>query len=448
MPGVRLQATEALVRIFSGDIRPKPAIETISPSLDRRDRAFLMEIVYGVLRYRDTLDWILGHFLKKPDSLDTRTVNNLRTAIYQLYFMRVPERAVVNEAVEVEKCFGQKDRSAQPSLVNAVLRNIIRQKDQFALPLKPEKQDSPASEIALNTSHPRWLVRHWIKRFGEDEARLLAAANNMRPPFTLRTNTLRTTRGALLEQCRQEGMPVSPTRYAPEGITVDGQVAYDDLSFARGLFSVQDEASQLIPLLLNPQPGERVLDACAAPGGKTTHIAQMMGDRGEIIAVEKDPKRLAHLRENISTLGLTSVKVINADVTEPGERRTFDQIPFDRILLDAPCSATGVIRRNPDVKYRHKAADLLLFREKQLQLLKTVSRFLKKEGTMVYAVCSTEPEEGEQVIEEFLKTDREFRIIDADAPLLKEFISGGILRTFPHRHNMDGFFGVTLCRRD
>ncbi|MGC2063572.1 MAG: 16S rRNA (cytosine(967)-C(5))-methyltransferase RsmB [Thermodesulfovibrionales bacterium] len=452
MPGARLQATEALVRIFGGDIRPKPAIETIAASLDRRDRAFLMEIVYGVLRYRDMLDWILGHFLKKPASLDDWTVNNLRAALYQLYFMRVPERAVVHEAVEIEKTFAQKNRNAKPPLVNAVLRSIVRQRDQFVLPLKPANPDSPASEIALNTSHPRWLIRHWIKRFGEDEARCLAEANNMRPPFTVRTNTLRTTREALIDWFRREGIPASPTRYSPEGITLDEQVTYDDLSFARGFFTVQDEASQLVTWLLNPQPGERVLDACAAPGGKTTHIAQMMRDGGEIVAVERDANRMAHLRENISTLGLRSVRVVNADVTELDDPHIHqipvDQIFFDRILLDAPCSATGVIRRNPDVKYRHKAADLLLFREKQLHLLKTVSRFLKKEGTLVYAVCSTEPEEGEQVIDEFLKTDREFRIIDAGVPLLKEFLAGGILRTFPHKHNMDGFFGAALCRRD
>ena len=448
MPGARLQATEALVRIFSGDTRPKPAIDSIAASLDRRDRAFLMEIVYGVLRYRDTLDWILGHFLKKTAGLDAWTVNNLRGALYQIYFMRVPERAAVHEAVEIEKTFGQRDRNAKPPLVNAVLRSIVRQKDQFVLPLKPEKQDSAAAEIALNTSHPRWLVRHWIKRFGEDEARCLAEANNMRPPFTIRTNTLRTTRKALLELFHGEGISSSPTCYSPEGITLDELVTYDDLSFARGLFTVQDEASQLVTWLLNPQPGERVLDACAAPGGKTTHIAQMMKDEGEIVAVEKDVNRMAHLRENVSNLGLRSVRVVNADVTELDNPRIFDQILFDRIFLDAPCSATGVIRRNPDVKYRHKAADLLLFREKQLHLLKTCSRFLKKEGTLVYAVCSTEPEEGEQVIDEFLKTDPEFRIIDAGTPLLKEFLSGGILRTFPHKHNMDGFFGAALCRRD
>lgn len=439
----RLQATEVLVRIFSGDTRPKPAIEAIAAALDRRDRAFLMEIVYGVLRYRDALDWILGHFLKKQSSLETMTINNLRTALYQLYFMRVPERAVVNEAVEVEKSFGQKDRNGQPSLVNAVLRNIVRQKDRFLMPFIGEHQDSPAADIALNTSHPRWLIRHWLKRFGEEETRLLAEANNKRPPFTLRTNTLRITRNALIDRLRQEGISATPTRYAPEGITLDEQVSYEDLSGAIGLFAVQDEASQLITYLLDPLPGERVLDACAAPGGKTTHIAQMMRDEGEIIAVERDLTRMARLLENISTLGLKSISPMNADACELEDAGT-----FDRILLDAPCSATGVIRRNPDVKYRYKAADMLQFKEKQLHLLKTVSRLLKKEGRLVYAVCSTEPEEGEQVIEEFLKTDSEFRIIDADTPLLSEFLSGGRMRTFPHRHNMDGFFGAALCRRD
>ncbi len=442
MPNARLQAAEALSLIFSGDTRPKPAIDLTAKELDRRDRGFLMEIVYGVLRYRDTLDWILGHFLKEPSKLGTMTVNNLRTALYQLYFMRVPDWAVVHESVELEKTIGRKDRTAKPPLVNAVLRNVIRQKERFAMPLTA---DDPATGIALNTSHPRWLVSRWISRFGEEEARRLAEANNVRPPFTVRANTLLTTREELTELFLQKGIASSPTRHAPEGIVLEGQVSYEDLSFAHGLFAVQDEASQLIPYLLGPLPGERVLDACAAPGGKATHIAQLMRDEGEVVAVERDFLRSNQLRENVEVLGLRSILIVNGDAAEMELK---DAGTFDRILLDAPCSAAGVIRRNPDVKYRHTAADLLRFREKQLHLLRRVSRLLKPGGRLVYAVCSTEPEEGEMVIADFLKPEGEFRIIDADVPLLKEFLSEGFMRTFPHIHTMDGFFGAALCRRD
>ncbi|MDA8082732.1 MAG: 16S rRNA (cytosine(967)-C(5))-methyltransferase RsmB [Nitrospiraceae bacterium] len=440
MPNARLQAAEALSLIFAGDTRPKPAIDLTAKDLDRRDRGFLMEIVYGVLRYRDTLDWILGHFLKQPSKLGTMTVNNLRTALYQLYFMRVPDWAVVHESVELEKAIGRKDRTAKPSLVNAVLRNVIRQKERFVLPVR---MDDPASVIALNTSHPRWLVSRWISRFGEEEALRLAEANNMRPPFTVRTNTLRTTREELTALFLRNGIAAAPTRHAPDGIVLEGQISYEDLSFAHGLFAVQDEASQLIPYLLGPLPGERVLDACAAPGGKATQIAQLMRDEGEVVAVERDFARTNQLRENVAVFGLRSVAIVNGDAAEMESAGT-----FDRILLDAPCSATGVIRRNPDVKYRHTAADLLRFREKQLHLLRRVSRLLKPGGRLVYAVCSTEPEEGEMVIADFLKPEGEFRIIDADVPLLKEFLSEGFMRTFPHIHTMDGFFGAALCRRD
>jgi len=421
-------------------------MEILASSLDRRDRAFLMEIVYGVLRYRDTLDWILGHFLKKTSGLGSMTINNLRTALYQIYFMRVPEWAVVNESVEIEKTVAQKDRTAKPGLVNAVLRNIIRQKDLFAPPLKPDNagaKDPVEAEIALNTSHPRWMIRRWIKRFGAEEARHLAEANNLRPLLCLRVNTLRTTREGLVDLLRQNGVSSTPALFSPVGVFPDEQVTYEDLSFAQGLFMIQDEASQLIPYLLGPQPGERVLDACAAPGGKTTHIAQMMNDEGDIVATEKDHARTAQLRDNVSSLGLRSIRILNTDVEELREPEA-----FDRILLDAPCSATGTIRRNPDVKYRHRVADLLQFGEKQSRLLQSVSGLLKKGGTLVYAVCSTEPEEGEQVIDNFLKTNPEFRIIEADAPGLKALMTRDLLRTFPHKNNMDGFFAVSLCRKD
>lgn len=259
--------------------------------------------------------------------------------------------------------------------------------------------------------------------------------------MTLRVNTLKVTRKELLDMLSGRGIAAEPTRFSPDGILLKNPLAYRDLSFIRGLFVVQDEASQLVTFLLDPKPGEKILDACAAPGGKTTHIAQMMNDSGKVIAVEKDAKRIARLRENINALGINSVKIINADINE------LDGLGlFDRVLVDAPCSATGVIRKNPDAKYRHKAKDLLDYRLRQTELLKTVSRFLKEDGRLVYSVCSTEPEEGEEVVNEFLKTTHDFRIIDTEVSFLKDFMDRGLLRTYPHKHNMDGFFGAVLCR--
>lgn len=436
MSDTRSSAVRALIEILSRDARPKHAVDSFSQHLDKRDRSFLMEIVYGVLRYRDTLDWILGHFLKNPAKAGDFTLNNLRASLYQLYFMRVPDWAVVSESVEMEKSVSG---HGKPSLVNAVLRNVLRQKERFTPPLT---LGDPLSDIAVNTSHPRWLVKRWIQRFGADGALGLAEANNRVPPMTIRVNTLRTTRQDLLGLLAEQGVESEPTEFSPEGVTLKRLRSHTELAFAHGLFAVQDEASQLVSHLLDPKPNEKVLDACAAPGGKTTHLAQLMQDSGEITAVEKDDKRIPLLRDNIGALGIRSVIIVNQDAAELRGAG-----PFDRILLDAPCSATGVIRRNPDIKYRRKAKDLDEYRTKQIHLLHAASQLLKEGGRLVYSVCSMEPEEGEQVVNEFLKTSREFRIIDAEALFLKSFLHGGFLKTYPHLHNMDGFFGVALCRK-
>jgi 16S rRNA (cytosine967-C5)-methyltransferase len=440
MNNVRLLAIESLLDIFLRGTRPKQSIESRSVSLEKRDRAFLMEVVYGVLRHRDTLDWILHHFLKNISKLGAFTLNNLRIAVYQVLFMRVPDWAVVNESVEIEKTSASGEVRGKAPLVNAVVRNVLRQKGRFHLPLQC---DGALTSIAINTSHPKWLVKRWLARFGEGEAAFLAAGNNAMPPMTIRANTLRTSREALLTLLAGRGVDAAPTAFSPDGIVLHDVRSYQDLSFARGLFIVQDEASQLVTYLLAPIPGERVLDACAAPGGKTTHIAQLMNDEGEILAVEKDPVRIRRLRENVETLGIRSVRIINADVID-----LMNSGVFDRILLDAPCSATGVIRRNPDVKYRHSPRDLARFKEKQVELLGAVSRLLAEEGKLVYSVCSTEPEEGEDAVREFLKSADHFGIIEADCALKGNFLDRGFFRTYPHRHNMDGFFGVSLCRKN
>lgn len=429
----RLSAIACLNDILKKKGKPKHSLDQFSQTLDRRDRAFVMEIVYGVLRHLFVLDWTISSFVRDISPLRDSTINNLRIALYQMLFMRVPDFAVVHEAVEIEK------KGGKPSLTNAVLRNVIRSRETLKFPIP---FDDPARDISVNTSHPEWMVRRWIETYGIDEARSLAEANNSLPPLILRTNTLKISRDDLLELFEKENIPAQPTRFSPEGIVMERSVSYQDIAGFYGLFAVQDEASQLVSHLLSPRQGERVLDACAAPGGKTTHIAQLMVDRGEIVAVEKDPLRTASIEENVRSLGIQSVRLLQADFTGMKDTGT-----FDRILLDAPCSSTGVIRRNPDVRYRHTEKDIAAFGEKQTLLLNAAAHQLKKGGRLVYSVCSIDPLEGDRVVRDFLKTAEEFRIIEAERDFLAPFIKDGFFRTYPHKHAMDGFFGVILCKK-
>jgi 16S rRNA (cytosine967-C5)-methyltransferase len=437
MPTTRSTAVLALIHILTRGSRPKDALDRLAGDLDRRDRAFVMEIVYGVLRYRDTIDWVLVRFLKNPSGLGDVTRNNLRIAVYQILFMRVPAWAAVNESVSIEKNPPKGSPRGKPALVNAVLRNVLRAREGLSL---TAVSSDPAENIAVTSSHPSWMIDRWIRRFGTEEAAGLASANNAIPPMTIRTNTLRISRDGLKELLTERGIEAAPTPRSPEGLVLRETGVYADLSFADGLFAVQDEASQLIGHLLGPSPGERVLDACAAPGGKTGHIAQLMADRGEIVATEKDGERIRTLHETIQRFGLASVKAMRADAGRLSGTGT-----FDRVLLDAPCSATGVIRRNPDIKYRLRETDLAEHRAKQTDLLHSVSALVRPGGVLVYSVCSIEPEEGEEVVEAFLKDNGDFRIIEEAAFFLRDIMQQGFLRTYPHRDNMDGFFGVALC---
>ncbi|HXW69406.1 MAG TPA: 16S rRNA (cytosine(967)-C(5))-methyltransferase RsmB [Dissulfurispiraceae bacterium] len=444
MSPARERAVVALNKIFKRGKKPREVLEALSWENDKRERAFLMELVYGVLRYRDLLDWMLKDFLRKPAGLSFDTINNLRIAVYQIAYMRVPEWAAVNEAVDVEKA-----QRGKTSLVNAVLRNFLRRRESIS---------PPEDDLAIATSHPGWLIKRWVKRFGPEGALRLAKKNNEIPTLTLRIDEA-PARERALSVFASKGVQVHKTLYSPSGLVLEDLHSFSELqSLLDFPCLVQDEAAQLITFLLAPCPEEIVLDACAAPGGKTTHIAELMRDKGKVVAVETEERRIRQLEENITRLGLHSVAVVPGNLrdAEAGIRRAAGCEPasssclFDRILLDAPCSALGVIRRNPDVKYRHRPRDLQKFRENQLALLRAASRYLKAGGSIVYSVCSTEPEEGEEVIGAFLHSNQNFSIIRGEHDFLRPFEYGDsgrvFYRTFPHEHDMDGFFAARLKR--
>ncbi|MBI5189305.1 MAG: 16S rRNA (cytosine(967)-C(5))-methyltransferase RsmB [Nitrospirae bacterium] len=413
-------------------------------SLDRRDRALAMEIAYGVVRNLTNLDFVLSKFIKEtPRGIPPQVRNVLRAAAYQvIYLDRVPARAAVHDAVERMKTSREK---ALAGFVNAVLRNLIRGVDSVAY---PDREKEPARCLSIKHSYPAWLAERWVKRFGADEAEALMAAGNQPPPITLRANTLKTDRAGLIAGLVEAGIGCTPCLYAPDGVMIKGYPRIEAIpGYAEGLFAVQDEAAQLVSILLSPKPGDDVLDACAAPGGKTGHISALSGGTARITAVDIAADKLVPLKENIARLGLQGVTVMQADVSGP---LPFDN-GFDRVLLDAPCSALGVIRRRPEIKYTRRQPDVARLARLQASMLGNLSVLVRPGGALVFSTCSTEPAEGETVIAGFIGEHTEWTVEDARG-FLPEAAGGlvtpeGYMRTYPHRHGLDGFFAARLVRQ-
>jgi 16S rRNA (cytosine967-C5)-methyltransferase len=327
-----------------------------------------------------------------------------------------------------------------PEFVNAVLRSFARRGPREREPAPPP---DPVEALALRGSFPSWLTRRWVERYGFDEAAALMRALNERPPLTLRANTLALTREALAARLRAEdALDTTPTRHAPEGlIAAGGGRPGSWRAFADGALVVQDEASMLIARLLDPRPGETVADVCAAPGTKTTHLAQLMDNRGRIVAFDPQPARLALVSQAAARLGVTIVDVRDGTVEAlaPGFAEA-----CDAVLVDAPCTNLGVLRRNPEVKWRRRPGDVAGSAERQRQILAAAATMVPAGGRIVYATCSLEPEENEGVVTAFLAERADFALDPpGDFPIPLE---GGVLRCLPHRHGTDGFTAVRLRR--
>jgi len=428
----RLLVVYSLIDVLQKGYKPKECINRYGRYLNKKDRAMFQEIFYGVLRNALYLEWILRRYLPKPEKTRKTTLYNLMAGLYQAIYMRVPDWAVVNETVDVEKHSGR-----NPSLVNAVLRNFLRSGHI------PSPEGSFEERLAILTSHPIWLIKRWSKRFGLEEAERLAQSNNEIPPLVLRVNLLRYSRDYIMKDLLKKGIKAEYTKYSPAGLKILPPYDFRDIESMIGHVFVQDEAAQLISYLLDVREGMRILDACAAPGGKTTHIAEITGDKATIFAVDLNPDRLKILKDNILKGGYRSIGVVEGDVNSINWHKG-----FDRILLDSPCSSLGVIRRNPDLKYKYKGSDEIeRFKQRQLHLLSNVSNYLCEGGILLYSVCSFEPEETTEVIDEFLHKRKDFYIIDRMDKFEHFFDKDGYFFTFPHRDNMDGFFAVRLSRR-
>ncbi len=399
-------------------------------TLDQRhfapaDQALITEVVFGTLRQQGRLDYALATVLDRPlEGLPAAIRTILRLGLYQMWFLdRVPDAAAVHEAVESAKRHGH---PGTVRLVNAVLRRLAAAGE----PAPPAASEDPAANLAVLSSHPRWLVERWIARWGLDETRALCAANNAPPAATLRVNLLRTTRDAVAARLRARGLTVTPGGL-PEALSVRGTLALRLDLHQEGLVTVQDEGAMLVAHLLDPRPGETVLDATAGLGGKSTHLAELMHNQGRIIALDVQPAKLRALSALCARLGLDIVEAHHLDARQAGRR--FRGLA-DRVLVDAPCSGLGVIRRRPEIRWRVDPATPQTAAAQQGRLLDGVTGALQPGGTLVYAVCSLEPEEGEEVIAGFLRRHPEFAAEETRLLL-------------PHRDGMDGFYMCRLGRR-
>jgi 16S rRNA (cytosine967-C5)-methyltransferase len=452
---VRMLAWHVLDRIDRSQAFTDPLFDQAlaKENLKALDRATLWELVLGTLRWRGRLDPYIVRALRSPQKkMNPGILSLLRLGAYQILCLdRTPDSAAVDEAVRLAR-----ERFKDPKIsgfVNAVLRSIARHKDQDPFP--PFSED-PVEFISQAASHPRWMVERWVKEFGVETARAICEANNQRPPVTGRVNTLKMDRDRLLEKLAESGSPGHSTPFSPEGFTfVRSPLFAGESLFRQGFYFIQDEASQMVPHLLRPQPGERILDACAAPGGKSTHLAQLMKNRGEIIALDLQETKLERIRQNCQRLGVQIIRPCRGDATQPLPFPP--EIIFDRILVDAPCSGLGILHRHPETKWRRKPEDILRLQKLQTLLLDNVSSRLKPGGCLVYSTCTMTPEENDSVAEFFLQKHPDFQREDLAVMLpdaWRPLIDGrGFFRTYPEMvakpqgERLDGFFAALFHKQ-
>jgi len=413
--------------------------------LSAKDKALLVELVYGTLRWQGTIDYILKNNLKGNLHKLTPWIRNiLRMGLYQIYFLeRIPAYAAVDEAVKLAYRYGHKGTAG---LVNAVLRAIAEGR---SITLFPDKGKDPAEFISVCLSQPKWLVERWIEEFGIEETEKLAESLNSPAPLYIRANTLKVRTEELVEHLQEEGVRAHPVKNIPDVLVVkEGQEKLESTSaFREGLFYIQDLSSALVAHILAPKAGERVLDMCAAPGGKTTHIAQLMEGKGEIVAVDRNKGRLHLIEENVERLGIGNVRLIARDAREL--REEFVEWA-DRVLLDAPCSNIGVLRRRVEVKWRMTPEKVRELQVLQLELLRAGCRYLKRGGVLVYSVCTITREETFEVVEKFLAEQEEMRMDEGSyTEFARKFAVGsGMFRTLPHKHNCDGVFIARMVKAE
>ena len=405
--------------------------------LTERDRRFLTELVYGVTKAGETLDYMIGRYVADLRKAQPAIRELLRLGFYQIFLMdRVPPSAACDTAVELAKKHG---RRGADSFVNGVLRAALREPERAALP-----DGRNAHALALRTWHPKWLVERWMRAYGYERTEELCRCNNTSAPLSVRVNTLRTNRPALMEQFTAAGAQVCASAWVPDGIVLGTHGALDELAPLRmGLAQVQDESSMLVAHVLAPEPGMTVIDACAAPGGKTTHIAQRMENRGRILAFDIYEEKIRRIERNAQRLGISIIEAQMCDAREIGAAYAGQA---DRVLVDAPCSGLGVLRRKPDARWKKSPEDVKTLPPLQRAILASAAEAVKKGGVLVYSTCTMEECENTAIVADFLRTHTDFMLEETGGFLPVQKTTERMVQIMPETDGPDGFFIARMRR--
>ena len=410
--------------------------------LDQRDKSLATQLVYGSVRWRNSLDYIINHFANRKVKKMTPWVRNaLRLGVYQIkYLDKIPGPIAANETVEVAK---KNCNRGAVKFINGNLRNIVNNIDSVQYPSLEEK---PVQHIRYRYSQPQWLVQRWVKEYGIDKTIAICKQLNQIPSTVIRTNTLKLTPEQLIENLAAEGAQVENIEQVPEALNLVDYKSIAKLeSFQRGEFFVQGLSSMLVAHILNPQAGDSVVDLCSAPGGKTTHFAQLMDDQGIINAVDIHSHKLELIQDNCQRLGISSVETYCSD----GREVEFAN-KTDKILVDAPCSGLGIMAKKPEIRWQKKPQDLEQLQELQLELLANAAGILKGDGELVYSTCTFTPEENKEVINNFLAQFSEFSKVDLTDQALElglgDYVEDGMIQIIPDSNLLEGFFIAKLVK--
>lgn len=407
--------------------------------LDRRDAALATRLCFGVLQNQMRLDWYLARFSKLPlDKLDTVVLCNLRLALYQIQSMdKVPNRAAVNEAVELTRKYAKNPKAA--GMVNGILRSFLRERDQLP---EPEGAD-PLETMAVRTSHPQWLVAEFVSRLGATDAEKLLLADNEQPPTMAQVNTLRASVEEVQAALSAQSVQAERHPWLPGCLTLSGTGDLERLdAYQKGLIYIQDGAAKLSVLAASPKPGQRVLDCCAAPGGKSFAAAIEMENRGVLVSCDIHPHKIKLLEAGKDRLGLD---VMRAELQNGTQTRADWLAGFDLVITDVPCSGLGIIRKKPDIRYKDPEPLMGLPRV-QRDILNNCANYVRPGGTLLYSTCTLLERENEAVVESFLIAHPEYELAGFELPGLGQF--DGMLTLWPHIHGTDGFFIAKMKRKE